>query len=75
MISTLEEVQRLKRVVAGDAGADAALRRAAQRSDVPFGIMLEVPAGGGCASTNYFRRCGFVSIGGSNDLIQIPDGG
>src|SRR5207248_6512186 len=67
MISTLEEVQRLKRVV-------QRTRLALQRQGVPFGesiplgIMLEVPAAALCIES-LLDEVDFVSIG-SNDLIQ-----
>jgi phosphoenolpyruvate-protein phosphotransferase len=67
MISTLEEVQRLKRMVqrtrvalardGGDAGAP-----------IPVGVMLEVPAAALCVEA-LLDEVDFVSIG-SNDLIQ-----
>ncbi len=67
MVSTLEEVHRLKRVVAR---TQVALRR----RGVPFaenmalGIMLEVPAAALCIEA-LLDEIDFVSIG-SNDLIQ-----
>jgi phosphoenolpyruvate-protein phosphotransferase len=67
MISTLEEVQRLKRMV-------ARARQELHRQGVPFGdniplgIMLEVPAAALCVEA-LLREVDFVSIG-SNDLIQ-----
>jgi phosphotransferase system enzyme I (PtsI) len=67
MISTLEEVQRLKKVVHR---TRLGLRRAGVPfgEDIPLGIMLEVPAAALCIE-ELLREVDFVSIG-SNDLIQ-----
>jgi phosphoenolpyruvate-protein phosphotransferase (PTS system enzyme I) len=67
MISTLEEVQRLKRVVQR---TQLQLQRAGvpHSADVPVGIMLEVPAAALCVE-ELLHEVDFVSIG-SNDLIQ-----
>ena len=67
MISTLEEVQRLKRIVER---TKTALRRqgTAFNDDIPFGVMLEVPAAALCLEA-LLDEVDFVSVG-SNDLIQ-----
>jgi phosphoenolpyruvate-protein phosphotransferase len=67
MISTLEEVQRIKKMVQR---TRAELRSANLpfREDMPLGIMLEVPAAALCVE-ELLREVDFVSIG-SNDLIQ-----
>jgi phosphotransferase system enzyme I (PtsI) len=67
MISTLEEVLRLKRMV-------QRTRQRLQKQGIPFaehvplGVMLEVPAAALCLE-NILKEVDFISIG-SNDLIQ-----
>jgi phosphotransferase system enzyme I (PtsI) len=67
MISTLEEVQRLKRMVKR---TRVQLQREgiAFAEEVPFGVMLEVPAAALCIDA-ILDEVDFISIG-SNDLIQ-----
>lgn len=67
MISTLEEVQHLKRVVEK---TRLQLQRAGQPHGerIPLGIMLEVPAAALCIE-ELLDEVDFISIG-SNDLIQ-----
>jgi phosphoenolpyruvate-protein phosphotransferase len=67
MISTLEEVQRLKRMVAR-ARETLTKRGVDFARDVPLGAMLEVPAAALCIDS-ILKEVDFVSIG-SNDLIQ-----
>lgn len=67
MISTLEEVRTIKRMLkrTRDQLRKSNLQYA---EDVPFGIMLEVPAAAMCIHS-LLREVDYVSIG-SNDLIQ-----
>jgi phosphoenolpyruvate-protein phosphotransferase len=67
MISTLEEVQRIKKMVQR---TRSELKSAGVpfREDMPLGIMLEVPAAALCIE-ELLREVDFISIG-SNDLIQ-----
>src|SRR5207237_8731330 len=71
MISTLEEVQRLRRVVRR---TRAVLRQEGVPfgEDVPFGVMLEVPAAALCIDA-LLEEVDFVSVG-SNDLIHYVMG-
>jgi phosphoenolpyruvate-protein phosphotransferase (PTS system enzyme I) len=67
MISTLEEVVRLKRAV--DRARQELVRQgAAHAAAVPVGVMLEVPAAAVCIH-RILKEVDFVSIG-SNDLTQ-----
>ncbi len=67
MISTLEEVQRLKKTV--DRTRLALLRAGTPFAEsMPLGIMLEVPAAALCIQS-ILEEVDFLSIG-SNDLIQ-----
>jgi phosphoenolpyruvate-protein phosphotransferase (PTS system enzyme I) len=67
MISTLEEVRHIRRMVRR---TTEQLRsdNIAHAEDVPFGIMLEVPAAALCIHS-LLREVDYVSIG-SNDLTQ-----
>jgi phosphoenolpyruvate-protein phosphotransferase len=67
MVSTLEEVLLLKRLLAR---TKATLREhnVPFAEDIPLGVMLEVPAAALCIDA-LLREVSFVSIG-SNDLIQ-----
>ena len=67
MVSTLEEVQRLKRMVAR---AMQSLKKQGMpfAKNIPLGVMLEVPAAALCVDS-LLDQVDYVSIG-SNDLIQ-----
>jgi phosphoenolpyruvate-protein kinase (PTS system EI component) len=67
MVSTLEEVFRLKQLVE-QAQETLRRRRVKFARDLPVGVMLEVPASALCINA-ILREVDFVSIG-SNDLIQ-----
>jgi phosphoenolpyruvate-protein kinase (PTS system EI component) len=67
MISTLEEVRTIKRMVS-DTMDQLRRARVAFADKMPFGIMLEVPAAAMCVHS-LLREVDYVSIG-SNDLTQ-----
>jgi phosphoenolpyruvate-protein phosphotransferase len=67
MISTLEEIQRLKRLV-NRTQAGLAKEGIPFAGEMPLGVMLEVPAAALCVA-NFLDEVDFVSIG-SNDLVQ-----
>lgn len=67
MISTVEEVRKLRRLL--DRARMALHRqRVPHGEDVPFGVMVEVPAAAECID-HILAEVDYVSIG-SNDLIQ-----
>ncbi len=66
MITTLEEIHRVRKLVAGVKGQ---LTEEAKRfADVPIGLMVEVPAAA-ITIRSMLPQVDFVSIG-SNDLVQ-----
>jgi phosphoenolpyruvate-protein phosphotransferase (PTS system enzyme I) len=67
MVSTLEEVIRLKLLVE-NARQSLELEKTAHAKDVPFGVLIEVPAAAVCID-QILDEVDFVSVG-SNDLIQ-----
>ena len=67
MISTLEEIRTVKRMLR-DTRTQLTEANLPFAEDIPFGIMLEVPAAALCIQS-ILREVDFVSIG-SNDLIQ-----
>jgi phosphoenolpyruvate-protein phosphotransferase len=67
MISTLEEIRKIKRMLR-QTKAQLKEMGKAFADDIPFGIMLEVPAAAMCVHS-LLREVDYVSIG-SNDLIQ-----
>jgi phosphoenolpyruvate-protein phosphotransferase len=67
MITTLGEVRRLKKLV-NQVRADLEREGVPIGKDIPFGVMLEVPAAALCID-DLLKEVDYVSIG-SNDLIQ-----
>ncbi len=67
MVSTLEEVIRLKLLVES-ARHSLELERVAHAGRIPFGVLVEVPAAAVCID-QILEEVDFISVG-SNDLIQ-----
>ncbi len=67
MISTLEEIHTIKRML-NETKAQLRENKLPFAENIPFGIMLEVPAAAMCIQS-LLREVDYVSIG-SNDLIQ-----
>ncbi len=67
MVSTLEEVIRLKLLVE-NARQSLELEKTPHAEDVPFGVLIEVPAAAVCID-QILDEVDFISVG-SNDLIQ-----
>ncbi len=67
MVSTLEEVVRLKRLVER-ARMSLEQDKTPYATKVPFGVMVEVPAAAMCID-QFLDEVDFISVG-SNDLIQ-----
>jgi phosphoenolpyruvate-protein phosphotransferase len=67
MISTLQEIRQLKRVLS-QVRVALARQAVAFAEDIPLGVMIEVPAAALCIE-DLLDEVDFVSIG-SNDLIQ-----
>jgi len=67
MVSTLEEVVRLKRLVER-ARMSLEHDKVPYAKNVPFGVMVEVPAAAMCID-QFLDEVDFISVG-SNDLIQ-----
>ncbi len=67
MVSTVEEVRKLRRLI-DRARMSLHQQKISHREEVPFGVMVEVPAAAECID-HILAEVDFVSIG-SNDLVQ-----